>query len=89
MKKSFKPLSAALLALAMVVPAQAETLDVFHNTTGTSYVIPIHSTCYETLGTKSQVIYPASVLTAMAATFAPLFARFSFFFSLLIGFAAL
>ena len=65
MKKSFKPLSAALLALAMAVPAQAETLDVFHNTTGTSYVIPIHSTYYETPGTKSQVIYPASALTAM------------------------
>ena len=66
MKKSFKLLPVALLALAMAVPAQAETLDVFHNTTGTSYVIPIHSTYYETPGTKSQVIYPASVLTAMA-----------------------
>lgn len=65
MKKSFKLLSAALMALAMVAPAQAETLNVFHGTTGTSYVIPIHSTYYDTPGTKSQVIYPASALTAM------------------------
>ena len=66
MKKSFKLLSAALLALAVAVPAQAKTLEVFHNTTGTSVVIPINSTYYEAPGTKSQVIYPASVLTAMA-----------------------
>lgn len=65
MKKSFKLLSAALMALAVVVPVQAETLSVFSNTTGTNEYIPIHSTYYDTPGTKSQVIYPASALTAM------------------------
>ena len=66
MKKNFKLLSAVFLALAIAAPGRSETLSVFNNTTGTSYVIPIHSTYYDTPGTRSQVIYPASVLEVMS-----------------------
>lgn len=64
MKKSFKLFSAALMAMAMFVPAQAETLTVYD---GTDYLaaVPFNGSWVDEVGNKTQVLFPAADLTAM------------------------
>ena len=64
MKKSFKLFSAALIALASFVPAQAETLTVYD---GTDYLaaVPFNGSWVDEVGNKTQVLFPAADLTAM------------------------
>lgn len=64
MKKSFKLFSAALMALAMFVPAQAEVLTIF-NDGYYSTDAPIFGYNYDTDGYITQTIYPAAELTPM------------------------
>ena len=64
MKKGFKFLSAALMALAMFVPAQAETLTVCNDTYSSGY-LPVQGSYYDTPGSHSQLIYPAADLAEM------------------------
>ncbi len=64
MKKSLKLMSAALIALASFVPAQAETLTVYD---GTDYLaaVPFNGSWVDEVGNKTQVLFPAEDLTAM------------------------
>ena len=64
MKKSFKLFSAALLALAMFVPAHAETLTVYN---GEDYnnLVPLYGGYYDTQNMASQMIYRAADIEAM------------------------
>ena len=64
MKKISKLMTAALIALASFVPAQAETLTVNN---GSDYLgaVPFNSLWVDTEGYKTQVLYPAADLTAM------------------------
>ena len=65
MKKSFKLLSAALMALAMFMPAQAnETLTVYPGVGSSSYV-PFRNIDFQDNGMHSQLIYPADQLVEM------------------------
>ena len=64
MKKSFKLMSAALIALASFVPAQATELIVFDGT-ATSSEIPINSKFMDWSVYSHQVIYPETMLTGM------------------------
>jgi hypothetical protein len=66
MKKNFKFLSALLLAVAMVMPAQAtNTITVFDGGDEYSTEIPVNLGYIDEVGTRSQVIYPATSLTEM------------------------
>ena len=64
MKKSFKLMSAALIALASFVPAQANELLVADGT-AQGMVAPFYGFMLDTKNTTSQAIYPASMLTEM------------------------
>lgn len=64
MKKSFKLFSAALMALAMFVPAQAEVLTIFDGG-AVSTDAPVYGYNYDTDGYITQTIFPADQLTAM------------------------
>ncbi len=66
MKKSFKLLAAALMALAMVVPAQANDQLTICNDTRTSSYIPFRPIDFQDEGMHSQLIYPAEMISAMA-----------------------
>ena len=64
MKKIFKLMSAALMALAMFVPAQAAELTVYDGSTyGVSYneYVPIYGYYYDTNNFATQIIYPAAI----------------------------
>ena len=68
MKKSLKLMSAALIALASFVPAQAETLTVYLTVyDGTDYLaaVPFNGSWVDEVGNKTQVLFPAEDLTAM------------------------
>lgn len=65
MKKSFKLLSAVLMACAMFVPAQANETLLVCDGTSTSAYLPIKNNFYDTQGSHSQMIYPAEQLAAM------------------------
>ena len=68
MKKIFKLMSAALMALAMFVPAQAAELTVYDGSTyGVSYneYVPIYGYYYDTNNFATQIIYPATQIEAM------------------------
>ena len=65
MKKSFKLLSAVLMACAMFVPAQANETLLVCDGTSTSAYLPIKNNYYDTQGSHSQMIYPAEQLAAM------------------------
>ena len=64
MKKISKLMTAALIALASFVPAQAETLTVYD---GTDYLgaVPFNGSWVDEVGNKTQVLFPAEDLTAM------------------------
>ena len=64
MKKSVKLMTAAFIALASFVPAQAETLTVYD---GTDYLaaVPFNGSWVDEVGNKTQVLFPAEDLTAM------------------------
>jgi len=64
MKKGLKLMSAALMALAMSVPAQAETLTVYN---GQDYnnLVPLYGGYYDTQNMASQMIYQEADLEAM------------------------
>lgn len=62
MKKSFKLFAAALMALAMIVPAQAEELTIYEGTESKEDA-PINGQYIDVEGVLTQVIYPASSLT--------------------------
>ena len=64
MKKSFKLLFAALMALAMFVPAQAETLSLYDGPNWSNKA-PFNGMYFDTAGNKTQVLYPAADLTDM------------------------
>ena len=64
MKKISKLMTAALIALSSFVPAQAETLNLYDGENW-SALAPINSWGYDTNGSRTQVLYPASDLTAM------------------------
>ena len=64
MKKCFKLLSAALIALASFVPAQAAELTVFEGTS-TNTKVPLYGMYMDTPGTRVQVMYPESALADM------------------------
>jgi len=65
MKRSFRLMAALLLALACgATSAQAATLTV-NDGASTHYLVPVNSLYYNEVGTRSQVIYPASELTEM------------------------
>ena len=59
MKKFF-----TLVAAALMLSASAQTLDLY-NGTAFDYYVPINSQWYETIGTTSQVLYPAADLADM------------------------
>jgi len=66
MKKSFKLLSAVLMALAMFVPAQAnETLTIYDGV-GSSNYVPFRNIDFQDNGMHSQLIYPAEQISVMA-----------------------
>ena len=66
MKKSLKIMAALLLALVCGAQfAQAENLTV-NDGAATHYLVPVNSFYYNEAGTRSQVMYPADQLTAMA-----------------------
>ncbi len=64
MKKSFKLLFAALMALAMFVPAQAETLNLYDGSSWSNKA-PFNGMYFDVAGNKTQVLYPAADLTDM------------------------
>jgi len=65
MKKSSKLIAAALMSLAMFVPAQAnETLTVCDGA-GTSSYVPFRNIDFQTTGMHSQIIYPAEYVAQM------------------------
>ena len=68
MKKCFKLLSAALIALASFVPAQAETLLV-NDGTATSKYSPIDTYDFDVTDLRVQTIYPEAQVAEMAGTF--------------------
>ncbi|MBR5170211.1 MAG: dockerin type I repeat-containing protein [Muribaculaceae bacterium] len=65
MKKCFKLFAAALMALTMFMPAQAnEELTICNGNTTSSY-IPFKPIDFQDAGMHSQLIYPAELLTEM------------------------
>ena len=66
MKKSFKLLSAALMALAMFVPAQANEQLTIYPGVGSSNYVPFRNIDFQSTGMHSQLIYPAEQVAAMA-----------------------
>ncbi len=68
MKKCFKLLSAALIALASFVPAQAETL-LINDGTATNKYSPISTYDFDVTDLRVQTIYPEEQVTQMAGTF--------------------
>ena len=68
MKKSFQLLSAALIALASFVPAQAATLLV-NDGTNTNYNVPIEGQYADTEGCAVQTIYPEAQVAPMTGAF--------------------
>lgn len=68
MKKSFQLLSAALIALASFVPAQAATLLV-NDGTATNYNVPIEGQYADTEGCAVQTIYPEAQVAQMNGAF--------------------
>lgn len=64
MKKCFKLLSAALIALASFVPAQADELTVFEGT-ATNECVPVRSYYYDTQDYPVQTIMPEAQLEDM------------------------
>ncbi len=68
MKKSIKLLSAALIALASFVPAQAATLLV-NDGTATSKYSPIDTYDFDVTDLRVQTIYPEAQVAEMAGTF--------------------
>ena len=66
MKKSFKLLSAALMALAMFVPAQANEQLTIYPGVGSSNYVPFWNIDFQSTGMHSQLIYPAEQVAAMA-----------------------
>ena len=68
MKKSIKLLSAALIALASFVPAQAATLLV-NDGTATSMNSPIDTYDFDVTDLRVQTIYPEAQVAEMAGTF--------------------
>ena len=64
MKKSFKLMSAALMALAMTVPAQAEVITFFDGTDQSEYS-PIYAYNNDAVDHAVQTILPASYLSAI------------------------
>ena len=67
MKKCFKLLSAALLALGVFVPAMATELTVFDGTDENQYA-PVYGYYYDSPGSGAQTIYPEAELSAMAGS---------------------
>ena len=66
MKKSFKLFAAALMVLAMFVPAQAnDVLTICEGTNSSSYV-PFRNIDFQDDGMHTQLIYPAEMITAMS-----------------------
>ena len=66
MKKSFKLFVAALMTLALFVPAQAnETLTVCEGTGNSSMYVPFRNLDFQDAGMHSQLIYPAEMVAAM------------------------
>jgi hypothetical protein len=65
MKKSFKLLFAALMTLAMIVPAQANDQLTIYNGVGSSSYVPFRNIDFQDNGMHSQLIYPANALTEM------------------------
>ena len=68
MKKSFKLLSAALIALASFVPSQAETL-LINDGTATNRYSPISTYDFDVTDLRVQTIYPEAQVEQMAGTF--------------------
>ena len=64
MKKSLKLLSAALMALAMTVPALADTVTLYEGT-DTCEFVPIYGGYYDYAGLVTQTIYPAADIAMM------------------------
>ena len=64
MKKCFKLLSAALIALASFVPAQAVEITLFEGTSTSRYV-PVYAYNNDVVGHRTQTILPASELGAI------------------------
>ena len=65
MKKSFKLMFAALMALAMIVPAQANEQLTVCNGNGSSSYVPFRNIDFQEYGMHSQLIYPADALAEM------------------------
>ena len=65
MKKSFKLLCAALMALVMTVPAQANDQLTIYGGSGSSTYVPFRNIDFQDNGMHSQLIYPAEKLTEM------------------------
>ena len=65
MKKSFKLLCAALMALAMFVPAQANEQLTIYPGVGSSNYVPFRNIDFQSSGMHSQLIYPAEQVAAM------------------------
>lgn len=64
--RNLQHLSVALFTLLAVFSAQARnTLTVFEGNDEPNWVVPINMLYLDEVGTRSQVIYPAAVLTAM------------------------
>lgn len=68
MKKFSKLMSAALMALATFVPAQADELTLFDGTVAGEDA-PIYGYNYDSQGYITQTIFPEAELTAMKGTF--------------------
>lgn len=68
MKKGFKLLSAALIALSSFVPAQAEILTI-NDGTNTNYNVPIEGQYADTEGCAVQTILPESQVASMTGGF--------------------
>lgn len=66
MKKCFKLFAAALMASAMVVPAQADEILTICDGGRTSSYIPFKPTDFIDEGMHSQLIYPAELISAMS-----------------------
>ena len=65
MKKSFNLLCAALMALVMTVPAQANEQLTIYPGVGSSNYVPFRNIDFQSSGMHSQLIYPAEQVAAM------------------------
>ena len=64
MKKFFRLFIVSLMSMGLFTPAQAAELTIYEGT-ATDRTIPINTYYLESVGTQSQVIYPAEKLTEM------------------------